>query len=224
MSSISPTSPVTGELSGANINSDEFNYSAGSLIEEIKSELKIRKEKGESFLTNLKKCVPGSGWREYENICVAIIKDVFSNDFRQPLTIKKNPRPMYSGVKKNIRDIVIANLPIDDSGNCYWNRIKNDLNANYIVFECKNYTKKISEDHVSQLHRYLSKNIGKIGILLTRFGGDESAERAVSRYNEDGYKIYIWSNKDVKKLINHFVVSSKIENFFVECQMKFDCS
>jgi hypothetical protein len=66
-----------------------------------------------------------------------------------------------SGV--NIRDLIFYNNRSDE----FLKELFQDYQSRQIVFEMKN-VREISRDHVNQLNRYMTDELGKFGVLVTR--------------------------------------------------------
>jgi hypothetical protein len=62
-----------------------------------------------------------------------------------------------------IRDLIFYN----NSSVEFLKEIKNDYNSRQIVFELKN-VKAIEREHINQLNRYLTNELGSFGVLVTR--------------------------------------------------------
>jgi hypothetical protein len=62
-----------------------------------------------------------------------------------------------------IRDLIFYNNRSDP----FTNEIFDDYGSRQIVFEMKN-VREVSRDHVAQLNRYMTDDLGKFGVLITR--------------------------------------------------------
>jgi len=62
-----------------------------------------------------------------------------------------------------VRDIIFYN----GQGDPFLAEVANDFGSRQIVFELKN-VKEVSRDHVNQLNRYMTDDLGKFGVLVTR--------------------------------------------------------
>ena len=78
------------------------------------------------------------------------------------------------------RDIIFTN----DSDSTFWNYTRQEHSALYLMFETKN-TQSIGAPALNQTATYLGDRLGRLGIIVTRFAPDESAQRkAFSIYND----------------------------------------
>ena len=78
------------------------------------------------------------------------------------------------------RDIIFTN----DSDSTFWNYTRQEHSALYLMFETKN-TQSIGAPALNQTATYLGDRLGRLGMIVTRFAPDESAQRkAFSIYND----------------------------------------
>jgi hypothetical protein len=103
---------------------------------------------------------PGrSQWREYEDVCVEILKYAFSphlqNPRVQPLTTDRLQR----------RDFVFGIKP----GHSGWERLVSLFQTRVVVGEFKNLQDRPGQNEVSSIHEYLSTNaLRTLGFLCSR--------------------------------------------------------
>jgi hypothetical protein len=149
------------------------------------------------LIERLKNCPTGlEGWKQFENLCLEIIKFVFSDSFRN-IRIKPQGRN-YSGT--DIRDFIIAN-----SGNHeLWRDLKSFYKCNNIIIECKNFESEIGNDEFRQISDYLEKDyIGQFGIILTRKGLSDQGKIKQREFLSNRVKklILVLAEEDIIDLI-----------------------
>lgn len=120
-------------------------------------------------IDKLRECPPGRpGWKEFEDICIDILTDLFV----PPLSCPLKQSETLSRIDR--RDVIFPN-PNYGKDN-HWGRFFYELNARFILFEFKNYDKSdIGKDEVNQVRNYLTEPIGKLGILCCNKEPDMSA-------------------------------------------------
>lgn len=209
-----------------------------SLLPE-KIEFLWREHECERLLNSIsrKRCRAGRDHAEkYENVCYEILQTTLKNDF-QTLTINWKPLSMkLDNYKRQIRDITLLMNPNCGGEerwcNCIWHIFKRDYKVTSLVFECKNYcarnkTTKMQDREVFQLFGYLSPlkgRHGKIGIFLTRDGMnilDGSAKTAINRIVDDEYRILIFDDNDMKRIIMEYINNGSPQKVFYEKHNEF---
>ena len=96
-------------------------------------------------------------------------------------------------------------------------------NADFIVIDAKNYTKKVQKKDVLQICNYLkSHGAGLFGIIITRNGGDTSCLHTIKEMWAMQKKlIIILTDEDIKQMLNlkavgnnpEDIIKQKIEQF-----------
>lgn len=107
----------------------------------------------------LERCPDGhTGWREFEDICVDILRFLFVPPLSPPV-----PQPRtYSGTDR--RDAVFPNRNLDAQNN--WGRRYKELGARMILFEFKNYdSEEIGKEETNQTRNYLTKPMGRLAVM-----------------------------------------------------------
>lgn len=98
------------------------------------------------------------------------------------------------------RDIIFTN----DSDSTFWNYTRQEHSSLYLMFETKN-TQSISAPALNQTAAYLGDRLGRLGIIVTRFAPDETAQRkAFSIYNDSNPRkiILFLSDKNLFELLD----------------------
>lgn len=108
----------------------------------------------------LDNCPAGKkGWREFEDLCVDILKFLFV----PPLVEPKIQSRTYSGI--NRRDAVFPNRNFEQTKG--WGLLLRELNARMVLFEFKNYDlTEIGKEEVIQTDNYLTEPMGRLGIMV----------------------------------------------------------
>lgn len=86
----------------------------------------------------------------------------------------------------------------------FWEFIQNRLNCQYIILECKNYTKHIKQGQILTTEKYLfPKALRSVAIIFTRIGADENAlKMAEGALREQGKLILVLDDKLVCKMLH----------------------
>ena len=150
--------------------------------------------------------------KKFEKICLDIVKLTLESEFTN-ITIVSHPKSIrVKGYKSKIRDISLLINPKDFKNQSnIWNLILRDYSSKIIVFDCKNYSTKVKSGEIYQLYEYLDRGgddgeIGRLGIILSRNGRyDATAATALKRIKHDGYKIWIFTDKDLGEMLNMYV-------------------
>lgn len=172
-----------------------INYNNSNLLQEYYS---IKKgEKGEIAL-------------QYEKVCMKIINAVFKND------IVKEPEKLKTKMKKFEYD-GIAKLLFHDNceeQNDFFRIIENYFNCRYIVFEFKNYKKRITQKEILLTSKYLYKKaLRTVAIIFTHEGVDKNGQFIIDGLiREEGKIIIVLNDKDVEKLLESPEQKNKLLN------------
>ena len=141
---------------------------------------------------------PGKGERskEYEDICVEILKNVLG----EYLGLWKVQESSNNGLYRFDLCCKIKNGVNQD----FFDTIKNYFNSKYIVFEFKNYEKEISQKEIYTTEKYLyEKALRRVAIIISRKGASKNALSAARGcLRENGKLIMCLSDQDLIELIN----------------------
>jgi hypothetical protein len=147
-------------------SSDLQNKYAELLSEFPASTTRSSNSKYEELLSTLTNIQMGEkGWREYEVVCLTILKELFVPPLKNP---KEQARTL-SGLER--RDTLFPLRGTKDG----WNDLRDEFDANFLLCEFKNYSGLFGKDEVNQTRNYLKRTIGRIGIIFSRNGPDEGA-------------------------------------------------
>jgi hypothetical protein len=127
----------------------------------------VTEETSSSLEGELKSVPSGKGyWSLYQKVCGDILDYLFSPPLQSSLREHRNS----SGV--NRRDIIMPNYATAG----FWHFARMTYQADYIVFDAKNFTGNVGKSEVLQLANYLSSHgTGLFGALVTREGENEAA-------------------------------------------------
>jgi hypothetical protein len=120
----------------------------------------------QKLLDSLESCAPG---RKDCYIYQTLIGEIFEFLFTPPLG---KPIPELSDKSEaNRRDFIVPNYT--EKG--FWSFLREKYEADYIVIDAKNYTRKVKKSEVLQVANYLkSHGAGLFGLIISRKGGDAS--------------------------------------------------
>lgn len=127
--------------------------------------------------------------KEYEIQCEKILKYIFENDFSNWQNQTSTADTLH------IFDL-IAKI---SSTNDFWKLLARDFHSRFVVFEFKNYKKKIKQGQVYSTEKYLYKTaLRNIAIILTRDGAEKNAITAMEgSLRESGKLIISLDQKDI---------------------------
>jgi len=127
------------------------------------------------LLTMLDECPPGhSGWRQYEDACIEILKYLFVPPLHNPQIRERS----ISGL--DIRDAIFPNRSMDNV--TVWGQLRHELGARLVLFEFKNYdVEDIGSREVDQVRNYMTQEMGRLGIMVSN---KEPHVNARTRRNE----------------------------------------
>jgi len=149
---------------------------------------------GETLISSLRSVPTGRrGARKFEEVCFDAIKYIFESDFSNWSKQKVSDGGLT-------RFDVIARI---SSEHDFWKSIVVYFRSWYVVFEFKNYTKRVSQAEVITTERYLfPKAMRTIAIIISRKGADKNAV-AVTRgaVREAGKLVIHLSIDDLFKLL-----------------------
>lgn len=152
----------------------------------------------QKFIRRLDECPEGKeGWKEYENICIDILRYLFVPPLIKPRVQSRTE----SGIE--IRDAIFPNRGNHD----IWSLIRNDYDAKYIVFEFKNYSLNktgadIDKCVVNQVKNYLTQTIGRLGFVCSKKEPSRSGYEARKLcYIEDKKLVIFLNNEHLKDML-----------------------
>ena len=153
--------------------------------------------KGSILCKELKAIVPGvTTAREYEEKCVEILKYLFDN--KTDLTLWALQNTTDDDLNRN--DLLCRIVSYERS---FWEELSNDFHTRYVVFEFKNYTKKIKQTQIFTTEKYLFLTaLRSVSIIIARVGADDNALKAAKgALKEAGKLIVVIDNIDLCKML-----------------------
>jgi len=170
--------------------------------------------KSKSLLNKLKNCVPGrKDCYVYQSLVGEIIEEVFCPPLQKPLGESSDHS------KANRRDFIIPNYTNEG----FWAFLREKYNADYIVVDAKNYTRKVKKSDVLQVANYLKPHgAGMFGLIFSRNGGDKRGCEQTLReqWMVHNKMIVVLDDEDVENILISSTVSDatdvigrKIEEF-----------
>ena len=133
---------------------------------------------------------------EYENLCEDTLKFLFDDELALWRRQKTSNRGLYRfDLLCKIKDGDVSGL---------WNTIFQCFNTKYIIFEFKNYKKKITQKEVYTTEKYLYlKALRGVAFIISAKGPDENAQIAMRGVlKENGKLIISIDNKELIKMID----------------------
>jgi len=160
------------------------------------------------LISKLENCLTGiDHWREYEEICASIVNYLFQSSFRNFQTIiqARNENGL------DIKDLIIPNR----STTPFWQEVRVDYNARNLVFEFKNYSKKIGKNQLVQTSNYLKKKTyGRFGIIFCRKGLSENGlEEQKELLRDDDKLIIVLEDEDLIAILKQKQLGKSAETF-----------
>ena len=158
-----------------------------------------QKVKTEPSLEDILKGIPEgkNNFGDYEKFCEKLVTTVFQDNLEDPITQKINNQALYRF------DLVSA---LKENPCSFWKFIYDKFNSCFILFECKNYSDKITQNEIYTTERYLYNNaLRNVAIVFSRKGMDKNANIACqSILKEHGKLILVLNDDEVIKLINTY--------------------
>jgi len=149
-----------------------------------------------SLIQRLESCPSGAaGWREFEDICIEILKFLFVPPLTPPILQGRT----YSGTDR--RDAIFPNREDGHLNN--WDRLYRELQARMVLVEFKNYDREdVGKDEVNQTRNYLTKPMGRLAIICSPRLPDRSAHiKRNTIFSEDGKIILFVTVEHLKEMI-----------------------
>ena len=152
------------------------------------------KNRGRELYEKLDKVEAGADYaNDFEMVCEEVMKYLFEQD----LTNWRRQQRTEDGL--NRFDLVCRVASSHD----FWRAISTSLNSRYVLFEFKNYEKKIKQGQVYTTEKYLYvKALRSIGFIVTREGADRNAIKAMhGALREHGKLLICLDKKDIFEML-----------------------
>ncbi|MFG3050189.1 hypothetical protein ACGFZP_04415 [Kitasatospora sp. NPDC048239] len=137
---------------------------------------------------------PGRGaWPAYQKICKDILELLFCPPLRSPIWERSDE----SGV--NRKDIILPNYATDG----FWEFMRREYHADYVVVDPKNYTQGIEKGEVLQIANYLSSHgAGLFAIIMARAGAKKSALHSIrDQWTQHRKMIVVLDEADILQML-----------------------
>jgi hypothetical protein len=169
----------------------------------------------ELLAAQLAECTPG---RTDALVYQSLIGDILELLFHPPLG---KPIPQRGDESRaNIRDYIMPNYA--EKG--FWAFLRERYQADYIVFDAKNHSKKLAKADVLQIANYLKPHgAGMFGVIVSRAGGDAAGCEHARREQWVLHRklVIVLDDEDVRAMLKaksegrgpEEVIAQKIESF-----------
>ena len=151
-----------------------------------------------NLIMQMELCEKGhSEFANYEDLCVELLKNIFSEDLDLWYTQAVASCGMFRfDLICRIKDRKTNNEPQYGQ---FWKIIENYFNSIYIVFEFKNYSNKVTQKEIFMTERYLyAKSIRSVAIIISQNEYDENSRIAAKGcLRENGKLILLLTTKDL---------------------------
>jgi Restriction endonuclease len=133
------------------------------------------------FTSTLANCPPGHAhFSDFEQLGTEIWSYLFADELAEP----KVQQETRDRVER--RDVLFRNLGKSE----FFKRVANRLDADFIIVDFKNHSEPIDGAVIKEVSQYANKALGRLIILVSRKGQNESAAKAQRRlFEKDGVVI-----------------------------------
>ena len=148
-----------------------------------------------ALLVRLDKCKSGKDQStDFENISFDLLKYIFSDDLALWHKQERSNMNLY-------RFDLFCRIK-DYNSKTFWTMMENYFNSKYIVFEFKNYSKKLTQNEIYTTEKYLyQKALRNVAIIIARNGYDNNSMWAAKGcLRESGKLIILLTIEDLKTM------------------------
>lgn len=149
----------------------------------------------QELINYLSSCIPGKNdCYVYQNLVGDILEHLFTPPLGKPIP------ELSDRSKANRRDFIMPNYT--DKG--FWSFLRDKYEADYVVIDAKNYTRKIKKSEILQIANYLKPHgAGLFGLIISRKGGDTSGCEHTLREQWLVHKkmILVLDDEDIKAML-----------------------
>lgn len=166
-------------------------------------------ETAEKLVRRLRACDPGQKYAtQYEDICADIIKFLFLERFNKLRTQCRTKDGLFR------MDMVCA---VKEAGS-FWGLIRHHYNSHFIVFECKNYGRKLPQELIYSTEKYLfNAALRNVSIMISRKGFSKNAALAADGcLKEHGKLILDITDDDLVKMIHKKVAGEDPADYLID--------
>ena len=168
------------------------------------------------FINRLSSIIPGKAdATKYEEYCKDMLKYLFTDNLDR-WAIQE-----HSSENMCIFDLICK---IKENASSFWSLINDKFNSRYVIFEFKNYNRKITQKEIYTTEKYLYKTaLRNVAIILTRKGIDSNGKKAMAgALREHGKLILTLDDNDIKNILacDSFSASEYLEDKLDEFLIK----
>lgn len=148
----------------------------------------------DELIYRLKQCQPGfDNWQVYQKLVGEVLTSLFCPPL-DPVSEQNSDANLA-----NRRDFIVPNYA--ECG--YWPYLRQRYRADFIVVDAKNSAKGIVKDDILQVAHYLKeKGVGLFGLIFSRCGIDESAEKHLQDiWRNENKMLIILNDSDVEQML-----------------------
>ena len=161
-----------------------------------------------------------AGWRQFEKICTEILEYLFTPPLGKPI----EQAHTYSGV--NRRDVVFPNRMIEEGhtpAEKNWHLLYKEHDSRLVLFEFKNYdATEIGHEEINQTANYLTKTIGRLGIVVGSKLPNDSAHHQRNTINTNDHKEILFLTKvHLKEMLDMKARGDEPSNLIVDLEELF---
>jgi hypothetical protein len=108
----------------------------------------------------------------------------------------------------------------------FWRELVRDFSTRFVLFECKNYAKRLSQEQVYTTEKYLfRKALRSVAILVSPHGPDGGAEAAIKGAIRESGKVILWITvEELCKMLHrkdtgdevHEILASRLDNILLK--------
>ncbi len=142
-----------------------------------------------------------STWKQFEDICTEVLQYLFCPPLESPIEQART----YSSV--NRRDMVFPNRNLDEGktpAEKNWHLLYRELDARMVLFEYKNYdVSEIGHEEIIQAANYLTKPMGRLGIIVgTKLPNDSAHRQRNTIYTNERKMILFLTKENLKEMLD----------------------
>lgn len=126
------------------------------------------------------------GWLEYEKLCEVILTEALVPPLKRP----KVQARTFSGLER--RDVLFPLRGVKFG----WEDLSQEFESKFLLCEFKNFTDFFTKDEVNQTRNYLKGTIGRLAIIFSRKGADESAKKMRNSIYAEEKKVILFLEDD----------------------------
>ncbi|KGR82755.1 hypothetical protein [Lysinibacillus odysseyi] len=132
---------------------------------------------------------------DYENLCIGVLKTLFNDDLTLWKLQQKSNEDLFRF------DLICKIKSGEPDG--FWKIVSDYFKTKYVIFEFKNYSKKITQKEIYTTEKYLyAKALRSVAIIISPFGEDENSKKAIKgTLRENGKLILSLTNSDLVKML-----------------------